>query len=66
MDVGTNQGYVLEFAATRPPATSFERIDLFYSAGLPAVDAKRIVTPAQLTLPGYASDHAGVIAEFRP
>jgi endonuclease/exonuclease/phosphatase family metal-dependent hydrolase len=48
------------------PSTPFERIDLFFSRGISAIDERRIITPAPLTLPRFASDHAGVIATFRP
>ena len=44
---------------TFPPATPIERIDLFFSQGMQLLDIER------LTLPPYASDHAGVIAQFQ-
>src|SRR5262249_51924515 len=51
------------FFATSSP---FERIDLFFSRGLQADSAQRVLAPAPPGLPSYGSDHAGVIAVFRP
>lgn len=49
------------------PFLPFERIDLFFSKGIQVIRAKRILAPAPPgTMPPYASDHAGVIATFRP
>lgn len=50
------------FAASTP----FERIDLFFSKGIAAAGEKLIIAPAPFTLPGYASDHIGVLASFVP
>ena len=51
------------FARSRP----FERIDLFFSKGMDAISAKRVLAPAlNGGMPPYGSDHAGVIATFRP
>jgi endonuclease/exonuclease/phosphatase (EEP) superfamily protein YafD len=57
------------FAHSRP----FERIDLFFSRGIDAVSSDRVLAPARGSLkpsfpdaPPFGSDHAGVIAVFRP
>jgi hypothetical protein len=50
------------FAASEP----FERIDVFFSKGISVLGQKRVVTTSPLTLPGYASDHAGIVATFGP
>ncbi len=45
----------------------FERIDLFFSKGIQATSAKKVLAPAPPgTMPPYGSDHAGVIATFQP
>jgi endonuclease/exonuclease/phosphatase family metal-dependent hydrolase len=52
------------FSAPYPP---FERIDLFFSRGIQVISAKEVFVPAPAgSMPPYASDHAGVIATFRP
>lgn len=51
------------FAASEP----FERIDLFFSKDMEAVSSDLVVVPAPGSpMPPFASDHAGVIAVFRP
>ncbi len=49
------------------PFSPIERIDLFFSKGLEAVSSDQVVVPAPGSpMPPFASDHAGVIAVFRP
>ncbi len=49
------------------PFSPIERIDLFFSKGLEAVSSDQVVVPAPGSpMPSFASDHAGVIAVFRP
>ncbi len=54
------------------PFAPFERIDLFFSQGLERVSIDTVlapVTPAPqppFATPPFGSDHAGVIAEFKP
>jgi len=49
------------------PSAPFERIDLFFSRGLNVVSSNLVIAPASgYPMPPYASDHAGVIAVFRP
>lgn len=50
------------------PFIPIERIDLFFSKGMVTVSSDLVVTPAFLDplAPPFASDHAGVIAVFRP
>lgn len=57
------------FAASEPT----ERIDLFFSKGMDAVSSELVVapvrgsfTPPLFETPPFGSDHAGVIAIFRP
>ena len=47
-------------------STPSERIDLFLSKGVSPVSEERIFAPAPSGLPGFGSDHAGVLATFRP
>jgi endonuclease/exonuclease/phosphatase family metal-dependent hydrolase len=42
-----------------------ERIDLFFSRGIQIIGAKQVLAPSGI-IPPYGSDHAGVIATFRP
>jgi endonuclease/exonuclease/phosphatase family metal-dependent hydrolase len=45
----------------------FERIDLFFSRDIRVISAKQVLAPARHGgIPPYGSDHAGVIATFRP
>jgi endonuclease/exonuclease/phosphatase family metal-dependent hydrolase len=49
------------------PFFPFERIDLFFSRGIQVISVKEIFTPApDGSMPPFGSDHAGVIATFRP
>ena len=51
------------------PFIPFERIDLFFSRGIQIISAKQVLAPAPpgtIPPPPYGSDHAGVIAKFRP
>jgi endonuclease/exonuclease/phosphatase family metal-dependent hydrolase len=49
------------------PFTPFERIDLFFSKGIQVISAWQVLAPARHGgMPPYGSDHAGVIATFRP
>jgi endonuclease/exonuclease/phosphatase family metal-dependent hydrolase len=49
------------------PYVPFERIDFFFSRDIQVISAKRILAHASPgTMPPYGSDHAGVIATFRP
>ncbi|HEY2017043.1 MAG TPA: endonuclease/exonuclease/phosphatase family protein, partial [Bryobacteraceae bacterium] len=51
------------FAPSRP----YERIDLFFQQGMQLISIDRVVAPApSLSTPPFGSDHAGVIAVFRP
>lgn len=51
------------FAESRP----FERIDLFFTRDIRVVNSERVIAPVQgHSMPPYASDHAGVIATFKP
>jgi endonuclease/exonuclease/phosphatase family metal-dependent hydrolase len=57
------------FAASEP----FERIDLFFSKDMDVVSSDRVIAPARgafsppfFETPPFGSDHAGVIAIFRP
>jgi endonuclease/exonuclease/phosphatase family metal-dependent hydrolase len=57
------------FAASEP----FERIDLFFSKDMNVVSSDRVIAPARgsfrppsFETPPFGSDHAGVIAVFRP
>jgi endonuclease/exonuclease/phosphatase family metal-dependent hydrolase len=50
------------------PSQPFERIDLFFSKGMEVVGSELVFTalPPHPDIPPYASDHAGVIATFKP
>jgi hypothetical protein len=70
-DLGLTWPFYLEdqypppfFAESKP----FERIDLFFFMGeIRMINSERVIAPVQgHTMPPYASDHAGVIATFRP
>jgi endonuclease/exonuclease/phosphatase family metal-dependent hydrolase len=51
------------FAESKP----FERIDLFFSHDMDVVHSERVIAPARgSSMPPFGSDHAGVIAVFRP
>jgi endonuclease/exonuclease/phosphatase family metal-dependent hydrolase len=51
------------FAHSKP----FERIDLFFSKDVDVVDSDLVLAPAHgSSIPPFGSDHAGVIAVFRP
>jgi endonuclease/exonuclease/phosphatase family metal-dependent hydrolase len=51
------------FAASQP----FERIDLFFSKDMDVIDSDLVLAPARgSSMPSFGSDHAGVIAVFRP
>ncbi len=56
------------FAASEP----FERIDLFFSKGMDVVSSELVIAPARglspplFETPPFGSDHAGVIAVFKP
>jgi endonuclease/exonuclease/phosphatase family metal-dependent hydrolase len=51
------------FAASEP----FERIDLFFSKDMDVVSSELVLAPARdASVPTFGSDHAGVIAVFRP
>ena len=43
----------------------FERIDLFFSRDMQVISAEQVLAPFG-NMPPYGSDHAGVIATFRP
>jgi len=47
------------------PFVPFERIDLFFSRGMQVISAEQVLAPSG-NMPPYGSDHAGVIAKFRP
>ena len=47
------------------PFSPFERIDLFFAKGIPAVSIDQVISPANGLLP-FGSDHAGLIAVFQP
>jgi endonuclease/exonuclease/phosphatase family metal-dependent hydrolase len=51
------------FFALSPPV---ERIDLFFARDIEAVSIDRVFSPAAMAVPPFGSDHAGVIAVFRP
>jgi endonuclease/exonuclease/phosphatase family metal-dependent hydrolase len=49
------------------PSQPFERIDLFFSRDIKAVDSDLVLAPARRgSVPPFGSDHAGVIATFKP
>ncbi len=49
------------------PAVPFERIDLVFSRDIQVLSAKEVFAPAPSGMvPPFGSDHAGVIATFRP
>ena len=49
------------------PSQPTERIDLFFSKGMDVVDSDLVLAPARgSSTPPFGSDHAGVIAVFRP
>jgi endonuclease/exonuclease/phosphatase family metal-dependent hydrolase len=49
------------------PFVPFERLDLFFSRDIRVISAKEVLAPAPSgTVPPFGSDHAGVIATFRP
>jgi endonuclease/exonuclease/phosphatase family metal-dependent hydrolase len=52
------------FAGSKP----FERIDLFFFKGdIRLINSERVIAPVPgHSMPSYASDHAGVIATFKP
>jgi len=69
-DLGLTWPFYLEDQFPAPPffadSKPFERIDLFFGRGMPAVRSERVIGPVQgHSMPPYASDHAGVIATFR-
>jgi endonuclease/exonuclease/phosphatase family metal-dependent hydrolase len=47
------------------PFSPFERIDLFFEQGIPPISIDQVIAPTGVT-PPFGSDHAGVIAVFRP
>lgn len=72
-DPGLTWPYYLEDQFPVPPffaaATPLERIDLFFQKDLQVNGAELVVAPTGFTLPYAppdASDHAGVLASFRP
>jgi endonuclease/exonuclease/phosphatase family metal-dependent hydrolase len=63
------------FAPSSPwlPPLPFERIDLFFSQGMTNVSIERVLAPVvdpapdpAFSMPPFGSDHAGVVAVFRP
>jgi len=68
-DPGLTWPYYLEDQFPAPPffapATPLERIDLFFSRDMKAVSSDLVLAPA-VGMPPFASDHAGVIATFKP
>jgi endonuclease/exonuclease/phosphatase family metal-dependent hydrolase len=70
-DTGFTWPFYLEDQFPAPPffasSTPYERIDLFFSKDIEAVSSGQVVVPAPgFPMPPFASDHAGVIAVFRP
>ncbi len=70
-DLGLTWPFYLEDQFPAPPffaeSKPFERIDLFFTRDMGAVNSERVIGPVQgHSMPPYASDHAGVIATFRP
>lgn len=70
-DAGPTWPLYLEDQPTIPdffaPSEPFERIDLFFSKGLQATAAERVLAPSgSAGLPDFGSDHAGVLATFQP
>ena len=71
-DKGLTWPYYLEDQFPAPPffaeSKPFERIDLFFSKGLEVTGSDLVFThmPRLHGIPPYASDHAGVIATFKP
>ncbi len=70
-DLGQTWPFYFEDLFPAPPffafVTPFERIDLFFSRGISAISSDLVVVTAPGDpMPPYASDHAGVIAVFRP
>ncbi len=70
-DLGLTWPLSLEDQFPAPPffvdSKPFERIDLLFMRGLDAIRSERVITPGRgHEMPPYASDHAGVIATFRP
>jgi len=50
-----------------PAQTPVERIDLFFTLGMPALTAEQAISPAPSGFsPPYGSDHVGVVATFAP
>jgi hypothetical protein len=69
-DLGLTWPFYLEDQFPAPPffaeSKPFERIDLFFTRDMGAVNSERVIGPVQgHSMPPYASDHAGVIATFR-
>lgn len=74
-DPGLTWPYYLEDQFPPPPFFApfepVERIDLFFSKGITAESAELVVAPSGalppfFSMPPFGSDHAGVIAVFRP
>ena len=71
-DLGLTWPLYLEDQFPAPPffaeSKPFERIDLFFFRGdVRVVNSERVIAPVQgPSMPPYASDHAGVIATFKP
>jgi endonuclease/exonuclease/phosphatase family metal-dependent hydrolase len=71
-DPGATWPYYLEDNPAPPPffttSTPFERIDLFFSRGMTIVGSDLVITSTGYgqPVPPFASDHAGVIATFKP
>jgi endonuclease/exonuclease/phosphatase family metal-dependent hydrolase len=70
-DLGLTWPFFLEDQFPAPPFfvsfSPIERIDLFFSRGVKALSTDLVVANAPGDpMPPYASDHAGVIAKFRP
>lgn len=70
-DLGLTWPFYLEDQFPPSPffasSTPFERIDLFFSKDIEAVSSDQVVATAPgFPMPPFASDHAGVIAVFRP
>lgn len=68
---GLTWPYYLEDQFPPPPffadSSPYERIDLFFSKGMNPIGAELVILPfGSLPVPPHASDHAGVIATFRP
>jgi endonuclease/exonuclease/phosphatase family metal-dependent hydrolase len=68
-DPGLTWPYYVEDLFPPPPfvvpSAPFERIDLFFERGMQVISSDLMIAPTN-AIPPDASDHAGVIAVFRP